>query len=153
MDQLEAIKVSEAEHVVQEKSEPAIEKSIEIPEHKSPSAFRTIGEVAADLSLPPHVLRFWETKFPQIKPHKRRGGHRYYRPQDVDLLTEIKSLLHTKGFTIKGAQKFLSGSRRKTVDSQVAMFVEQDEISHVSSKKLNKIFNELCEIKDLLNQF
>ena len=72
---------------------------------KSPDAFRTISEVAADLDVPQHVLRFWETKFSQIKPLKRAGGRRYYRPEDVDLLRGIRVLLYTDGFTIKGVQK------------------------------------------------
>jgi len=72
---------------------------------KSPDAFRTISEVAADLDVPQHVLRFWETKFTQIKPLKRGGGRRYYRPEDVDLLRGIRTLLYHDGYTIKGVQK------------------------------------------------
>src|SRR3546814_20009867 len=74
---------------------------------KSPSAYRTISEVASDLDLPQHVLRFWETKFPVLSPLKRGGGRRYYRPEDVDLLRRIKTLLHAEGYTIKGAQRVL----------------------------------------------
>ncbi len=74
---------------------------------KSPDAFRTISEVADDLDLPQHVLRFWETRFTQIKPLKRGGGRRYYRPQDVDLIKGIKSMLYDQGYTIKGVQKLL----------------------------------------------
>lgn len=74
---------------------------------KSPGAFRTISEVAEDLDVPPHVLRFWETKFSQIKPMKRGGGRRYYRPEDVDLLRKIRALLYKDGYTIKGVQKLL----------------------------------------------
>lgn len=74
---------------------------------KSQSAFRTISEVAATLDTPTHVLRFWESKFTQIKPVKRAGGRRYYRPEDIDLLAGIKTLLHEQGMTIKGAQKLL----------------------------------------------
>lgn len=74
---------------------------------KSASAFRTISEVAGELDLPQHVLRFWETKFPDIKPMKRGGGRRYYRPADVELLRRIRGLLHDQGYTIKGAQKLL----------------------------------------------
>lgn len=74
---------------------------------KSPKAFRTISEAAGELDLPQHVLRFWETKFPQIKPMKRAGGRRFYRPEDVELLVRIKVLLHTEGYTIKGVQKLL----------------------------------------------
>src|ERR1700691_766978 len=74
---------------------------------KSPDAFRTISEAADDLDLPQHVLRFWETRFPQIKPLKRGGGRRYYRPEDVELLGAIKRLLYGEGYTIKGVQKLL----------------------------------------------
>jgi DNA-binding transcriptional MerR regulator len=74
---------------------------------KSPEAFRTISEVAEDMDLPQHVLRFWETRFPQIKPLKRGGGRRYYRPDDIELLRAIKELLYGEGYTIKGVQKLL----------------------------------------------
>jgi DNA-binding transcriptional MerR regulator len=74
---------------------------------KSAAAFRTISEVAEELDVPPHVLRFWEGKFTQVKPLKRGGGRRYYRPEDVDLLRGIRELLYTDGYTIKGVQKLL----------------------------------------------
>jgi len=74
---------------------------------KSPDAYRTISEVAVSMDLPQHVLRFWETRFPQIKPLKRGGGRRYYRPEDVELLRAIKRLLYGHGYTIKGVQKML----------------------------------------------
>jgi DNA-binding transcriptional MerR regulator len=74
---------------------------------KSPDAFRTISEVADDLDLPQHVLRFWETRFSQIKPLKRGGGRRYYRPDDIDLLKGIRHLLYGEGYTIKGVQRIL----------------------------------------------
>lgn len=74
---------------------------------KSPDAFRTISEVADDLDLPQHVLRFWETRFTQIKPLKRGGGRRYYRPDDVELLRGIRHLLYGEGYTIKGVQRIL----------------------------------------------
>lgn len=82
---------------------------------KSPDAFRTISEVADDLDLPQHVLRFWETRFPQIKPLKRGGGRRYYRPEDVDLLKGIRHLLYDHGYTIKGVQKLLKTNGNKFV--------------------------------------
>ncbi|HYM30212.1 MAG TPA: MerR family transcriptional regulator [Candidatus Cybelea sp.] len=80
---------------------------------KSATAFRTISEVADELNLPQHVLRFWESKFNQIRPLKRGGGRRYYRPEDVELLRRIRRLLYTEGYTIKGVQKVLreNGSR------------------------------------------
>jgi DNA-binding transcriptional MerR regulator len=74
---------------------------------KGPDAFRTISEVAAELNLPQHVLRFWETRFGQIKPLKRGGGRRYYRPDDVDLLRGIRHLLYGEGYTIRGVQRIL----------------------------------------------
>jgi DNA-binding transcriptional MerR regulator len=74
---------------------------------KSPDAFRTISEVAEVLDTPAHVLRFWESRFPQVRPVKRAGGRRYYRPSDVALLAGIKRLLHDEGLTIRGVQKML----------------------------------------------
>ena len=74
---------------------------------KSEGAFRTISEVADELNVPQHVLRFWETKFTQIRPLKRGGGRRYYRPEDVTLIKRIRTLLYTDGLTIKGVQKLL----------------------------------------------
>lgn len=74
---------------------------------KSATAYRTISEVSDELSVPQHVLRFWETKFGQVRPLKRGGGRRYYRPEDIDLLREIQRLLYEDGYTIKGVQKLL----------------------------------------------
>jgi DNA-binding transcriptional MerR regulator len=78
---------------------------------KAASAFRTISEVAEDLGVAQHVLRFWESRFSQVRPLKRAGGRRYYRPEDVELLRRIKALLYDQGFTIKGAQKALRARR------------------------------------------
>jgi len=82
---------------------------------KSQSAFRTISEASTSLDTPTHVLRFWESKFSQIKPVKRAGGRRYYRPEDIQLLAGIKALLHDQGMTIKGAQKLLREQGAKHV--------------------------------------
>ena len=82
-------------------------KMAEAASMKAPDAFRTISEVAEDLELPQHVLRFWETRFTQIKPMKRGGGRRYYRPEDVDLLRGVRLLLYGEGFTIRGVQRLL----------------------------------------------
>lgn len=79
----------------------------DVPEPKAPDAFRTIREVAEELDLPQHVLRFWETKFSQVKPLKRGGGRRYYRPQEVELLRHVRDLLYVEGYTIRGVQKLL----------------------------------------------
>jgi DNA-binding transcriptional MerR regulator len=84
---------------------------------KAPDAFRTISEVAADLDIPQHVLRFWETRFAQIKPMKRSGGRRYYRPDDVDLLKGIRRLLYSEGYTIRGVQRILKEHGIKSVQS------------------------------------
>jgi DNA-binding transcriptional MerR regulator len=88
-----------------EEGEPAAESAGRL--RKAPTAFRTISEVAEDLNIPQHVLRFWETKFPQLKPLKRGGGRRYYRPEDIALLRRIGDLLYTQGYTIKGVQRLL----------------------------------------------
>lgn len=82
---------------------------------KAADAFRTISEVAEELDVPKHVLRFWENRFPQIKPMKRGGGRRYYRPADLDLLRGIRHLLHNEGYTIKGVQKILREQGLETV--------------------------------------
>ena len=90
---------------------------------KTVEAFRTISEVASELDVPKHVLRFWEARFPQIKPMKRGGGRRYYRPEDLALLRGICHLLHAEGYTIKGVQKIL---REQGID-QVKRITEQAE--------------------------
>ncbi|MGP1394712.1 MAG: MerR family transcriptional regulator, partial [Inquilinaceae bacterium] len=78
---------------------------------KSSTAYRTISEVSDELDVPQHVLRFWETKFTQVRPLKRGGGRRYYRPEDVDLLRRIQALLYRDGYTIKGVQRLLKEGR------------------------------------------
>ena len=83
---------------------------------KAPSAFRTISEVADELHIPQHVLRFWETKFPQVRPLKRGGGRRYYRPDDIALLRRISDLLYIQGYTIKGVQRLLREGGGKLSD-------------------------------------
>ena len=85
--------------------------------NKSPDAFRTISEVAIDLDVPQHVLRFWETRFPTVRPLKRGGGRRYYRPDDVDLLKGIRQLLYGQGYTIRGVQRILKEDGPRLVQS------------------------------------
>ena len=84
---------------------------------KAPDAFRTISEVADELDIPQHVLRFWESRFPQIRPMKRAGGRRYYRPDDVDLLRGIRHLLYGQGYTIRGVQRILREQGPKFVQA------------------------------------
>lgn len=123
---------------------------------KSDQAFRTISEVADELDLPQHVLRFWETKFRQISPMKRGGGRRYYRPQDVELIRRIKSLLHTEGYTIKGVQRMLSQGGVRNLPE--APLVEPQDDSQgaahraVAGFDLAPIVGELEEIRDLLKK-
>ena len=127
---------------------------------KSPGAFRTISEVSNDLEVPPHVLRFWETKFPQIKPLKRGGGRRYYRPEDVALLRQIRQLLYNDGYTIKGVQRLLKeGALKNTAQLGVATAIEPDKqkqpqnTSTGSREKaaLRSIVDELQSLRKLLS--
>tara|TARA_B100000513_G_C11735895_1_gene128509 strand:- start:43 stop:471 length:429 start_codon:yes stop_codon:yes gene_type:complete len=136
---------------------------------KSPEAFRTISEVSKDLSLPQHVLRFWETKFAQIKPIKRGGGRRYYRPEDVSLLRGIKNLLYNDGYTIRGVQKVIkeNGTRQLLeMDTPNKHFTENKKnnndqlddnmISHHSMndskrKKLVNVLEDLIQLRKKLN--
>ncbi|MBB4286852.1 MerR family transcriptional regulator [Roseospira goensis] len=94
---------------------------------KSDAAFRTISEVATELDVPQHVLRFWETKFSQIRPMKRGGGRRYYRPEDVVLLTTLRDLLYREGYTIKGVQKLLRDNGAKALVNTVKERQERSE--------------------------
>jgi DNA-binding transcriptional MerR regulator len=97
---------------------------------KAPEAFRTISEVAGDLDVPKHVLRFWEGKFSQLKPMKRGGGRRYYRPEDVALLKGIRRLLYSEGYTIRGVQKILRESGARSV-----MALNSDDANIIPQQK------------------
>jgi len=133
------------------------------PLAKSASAFRTISEVSQALDVPQHVLRFWESKFSQIKPLKRGGGRRYYRPEDVDLLRNIRDLLYTEGYTIRGVQKLLRENGAKSVvngtatnggDGHAAAPAPADKTAapaaDASRKELADILAELESIRDSL---
>jgi len=100
---------------------------------KSPAAFRTISEVSDDLEVPQHVLRFWETKFPQIRPLKRGGGRRYYRPEDIDLLRRVSTLLYKEGYTIKGVQRLLREGGLKEVVAHADLAVAQAGVEQGSA--------------------
>ncbi len=115
---------------------------------KSAAAFRTISEVSADLDVPQHVLRFWESKFTPVRPLKRGGGRRYYRPEDVDLLRRIRNLLYTDGYTIKGVQRLLReghGKLEPEAGVSVAALAPAGERA-----TLENVLAELVEIRALL---
>ena len=116
---------------------------------KSAEAFRTISEVAGEIDIPQHVLRFWESKFNQIKPMKRGGGRRYYRPEDVELLRRIKSLLYDDGYTIKGVQKLLrEGGAKPVSDDGLAATVATPDGDH--NAELRAILDELLAVSKTL---
>jgi DNA-binding transcriptional MerR regulator len=136
---------------------------------KSAGAFRTISEVASELEVPQHVLRFWETRFSQIRPLKRAGGRRYYRPEDVELLRRIRALLYQHGYTIKGVQKLLRDGGR-AAETPVAAVAEEDrpppeqkpatrmaateesadEVDEPSRATITAVIDELVELRNLL---
>ena len=116
------------------------------PAQKSAGAFRTISEVATELGVEQHVLRFWETKFTQIKPLKRGGGRRYYRPEDTDLLKSIHHLLYNEGYTIKGVQKLLAATRGN-LNARVSASADGEERSPLS-KAVAKNRDELQAMLD-----
>ena len=135
---------------------------------KSPEAFRTISEVSKDLSLPQHVLRFWETKFAQIKPIKRGGGRRYYRPEDVKLLKGIKNLLYNDGYTIRGVQKVIkeNGTKKLLVSgpkkNNIRDKIENNEntlsespkynLGETKRNKLVKVLDDLVSLRKKLDE-
>ncbi len=145
---------------------------------KSPDAFRTISEAAEELDLPQHVLRFWETRFPNIKPLKRGGGRRYYRPEDVLLLRGIRHLLYEQGFTIKGVQRILKDQGPRYViavgegkgldeilpmieeaeaagdeaELEEAVMLASPSLDQESRDKLSEVLRELLECKRILER-
>jgi DNA-binding transcriptional MerR regulator len=103
---------------------------------KSASAFRTISEVADELEVPQHVLRFWETKFPQVRPLKRGGGRRYYRPEDVELLRQIRSLLYHEGYTIKGVQRLMrEGALKERVEALEGDTIDLSQLGEAERRR------------------
>ena len=117
---------------------------------KSAEAFRTISEAAGELELPQHVLRFWETKFPNIRPLKRGGGRRYYRPEDLLLLRRIRDLLYDDGYTIKGVQKLLRRSDGKISGNDDDSQREGIVLDKRQQAELADVLGELEELRDLL---
>ena len=120
---------------------------------KSSDAFRTISEVSAALDVPPHVLRFWETKFTSLRPLKRSGGRRYYRPDDIAVLTRIRALLYQDGFTIKGAQRFLKSKEAPAPTGAVAESAACVDASHLAAIQavLDSARKRLANVKNQLN--
>ena len=119
---------------------------------KSAAAFRTISEVASELAVPQHVLRFWESKFSQIRPLKRGGGRRYYRPEDVTLLRRIRQCLYEDGYTIKGVQRLLrEGQLKPPEQPESAAPVEEEETSlPPTTLPLPLAANDRADVKSLL---
>lgn len=107
------------------------------PLEKSPEAYKTISEAAEELGVEQHVLRFWETKFPQVKPLKRRGGRRFYRPEDMAALHRIRDLLKAQGFTIKGAKKALSDKSAEKSEEAAVKPPRTAKPSSVSTPQLD----------------
>lgn len=126
--------------------------------NKSKAAFRTIAEVADELGVATHVLRFWETKFPQIKPMKRSGGRRYYRPDDVKLVSIIKDFLYEKRYTIEGVQKVFKEKGVKNLlgeEIQKDFFAEKVEnvdLDENSRELVTSLIDELRSIKEEFEQ-
>ena len=124
---------------------------------KSPEAFRTISEAAEELDVPQHVLRFWETKFSFIRPMKRAGGRRFYRPQDLAVLKGVRRLLHDEGYTIKGVQKLHKeqGVRRLLAVAEVdlgAAVVETTSLGHQGQDRLWRVLEGLEAAKAQLDE-
>ncbi|MFQ5955155.1 MAG: MerR family transcriptional regulator [Kiloniellales bacterium] len=121
---------------------------------KSPAAFRTISEVAAELDVPQHVLRFWETRFSQVRPMKRAGGRRYYRPEDVALLRRIRTLLYQDGYTIRGVQRLLrAGAPPEPAVTGTAGSADAGTGARLDAetrRQLEKLLEALTELRELL---
>jgi DNA-binding transcriptional MerR regulator len=123
--------------------------------NKSAAAFRTISEVSEELDVPQHVLRFWETKFSQVRPLKRGGGRRYYRPEDIDLLRRIRKLLYTDGFTIKGVQKLLrEGMAMKVADevTQPPSSKTDAMLENGDRAQVKAVLDDLLELRNLVRK-
>jgi len=124
------------------------------PVGKSAAAFRTISEVSQELDVPQHVLRFWEGKFSQVRPLKRGGGRRYYRPEDISLLRRIRDLLYSEGYTIKGVQRLLREGRGKDIEEKEASVDLGPQATpsegNGTSKEIEAVIDELSELRDML---
>lgn len=135
----------------------AVSQSVSVPQtwsdddtgarnNKGPMAFRTISEVADELKVPQHVLRFWEARFEQVRPLKRGGGRRYYRPADVELLRRIATLLYIKGYTIKGVQRVLREEGSSPIDTD-------DSVSGADNENVRTLCDEAGASSHLLQSY
>ncbi|GAB4230958.1 MAG: hypothetical protein Tsb0032_37230 [Kiloniellaceae bacterium] len=124
------------------------------PAGKSAAAFRTISEVSDELDVPQHVLRFWEGKFSQVRPLKRGGGRRYYRPEDISLLRRIRDLLYSEGYTIKGVQRLLREGRGKEGNGEEAAAAPVSDASEGgdAAKEIQAVIDELSALRDMLKK-
>ena len=120
------------------------------PGEKAASAFRTISEVATELKVEQHVLRFWESKFTQIKPLKRGGGRRYYRPEDIELLKNIHTLLYSEGYTIKGVQKLLQATRGN-LTGRMSSALDDDASAAQKKAELKTMLDDLKSMRKLID--
>lgn len=121
-----------------------------LPEQKSDGAFKTISEASALLSVPQHVLRFWESRFTQIKPLKRSGGRRYYRPEDMEILSTVKHLLYKEGYTIEGAKKAFSAKTKEEAPPPAPTVQGLTDRQH---SQLSVIRQELRGLRDTLKPY
>ena len=121
---------------------------------KAPTAFKTISEASALLNVPQHVLRFWESRFSQIKPLKMGGGRRYYRPEDIDILSKIQNLLYKQGYTIKGAKKaFEAKDLKKTSIENVPSINKDIILTDKQKKQVSAIRQELLNLREVLRPY
>lgn len=163
LDLLEEPDTEEATATLPASLVPNLSADMEEGEHdpeKAPGAFKTISEAAAVLNVPQHVLRFWESRFTQIKPMKLRGGRRYYRPEDMEILTTIKHLLYKQGYTIKGAKKAFSQWKNgvpelpvKETPAAVQEPVSKPAIADKQHSQLAVIRQELIGLRDVLKPY
>jgi len=165
--QAQELEKQQGSDAVQIPNRRKLQKSSSKAAEKAPSAFRTISEVADEIGVQQHVLRFWESKFSYIKPLKRGGGRRYYRPDDVELLKNIHHLLYTEGYTIKGVQKLLQKTRGNLSGAielsaaDMAEVLENNSVSDTEAtnpkvfdknrEKLKTMLDELKSMRDMIN--
>jgi DNA-binding transcriptional MerR regulator len=142
-----------AAHVLDQALEPKITNNdfIVIPGGKSKDALRTIGEVAEELDIQPHILRFWQEKFRDLKPTIGLGGRRYYRPEDVSLLKRIRDLLYHQGYTIKGVQQLFKTSKKGEIEREESLeLMNNTQDFSLNKNELTHLLAEISDIKKFL---